>query len=426
MKQLVRTGFKRPCYCFVDTNVFLHYQFFPNIDWAMELDEEYVALIVCAQVLGELEKQKFLASYRKIQERAKKTVSRLAEIQRENKQIRDNVELLFIIDEPVIDWASEGLDPDVGDDRVIAAILCEKGNKAPIVLVSSDLGLQLKAEARGIRWHQLSNTLMLEVSKTPEEEEMAKLRKEIAVLKSKAPKLCLKLASEEELKDFMPFHLRGYHPMSDKDIRNELHEANMKNAHGNPLWDKDDVERYARDLGKYLKQLQEYLEENRRYGELLSRTIEIRLMLVNDGTAPAEDIDISLKFCSGFTLCHEDDLLKQPMPPEEPMLPRMQWEMSCSPTKALKSTDDPRTIKPETETQATTHTRPSIVNNNGYEVTFSYSKIKQHIPIKFSPVYAIFPSVESAKSFHIDYSIIADNVPEKIEGQLHIVLKETV
>ena len=38
--------------------------------------------------------------------------------------------------------------------------------------------------------------------------------------------------------------------------------------------------------------------------------------------------------------------------------------------------------------------------------------------------FLIFDSIESAHSFQIPYEILAANVPQKVAGELHVVVKE--
>jgi predicted ribonuclease YlaK len=135
------------CYCFVDTNTFLHYRFFMEIDWCREIGADHVILVVCSTVLSELDDKKLTGADSKIRDRAKKVISKLAEIADVNRRIqirpiRPNVELQFLPKEPNIDWESEGLDPRVRDDRIIAKILCERASKNNIVLVAADFGLK--------------------------------------------------------------------------------------------------------------------------------------------------------------------------------------------------------------------------------------------------------------------------------------------
>lgn len=51
---------KKKTYCLIDTNTFLHYQLFCDINWFNELNAENITLIICTTVLRELDQKKFL------------------------------------------------------------------------------------------------------------------------------------------------------------------------------------------------------------------------------------------------------------------------------------------------------------------------------------------------------------------------------
>ena len=63
-----------------------------------------------------------------------------------------------------------------------------------------------------------------------------------------------------------------------------------------------------------------------------------------------------------------------------------------------------------------------IKKTGSYEVAFNVKKLKHGFQYKIDPLYITFPSVESAKSFDIDYSIFPENHPERIKGKVHVVL----
>lgn len=57
-------------FALTDTNVFIHYEFFKNVDWAEELGAREVTLVIPPVVLEELDKRKW-AGTRREKERAK-------------------------------------------------------------------------------------------------------------------------------------------------------------------------------------------------------------------------------------------------------------------------------------------------------------------------------------------------------------------
>jgi hypothetical protein len=50
--------------------------------------------------------------------------------------------------------------------------------------------------------------------------------------------------------------------------------------------------------------------------------------------------------------------------------------------------------------------------------------LKHKLKEPAEPLYVVFESFQDAHSFHIDYRILAANVPEEISGQLHIAIRK--
>ncbi|MEK7396121.1 MAG: PIN domain-containing protein [Candidatus Poribacteria bacterium] len=208
----------KTCYCFLDTNTFLHYQTITDINWTEELGVNQIVLVVCPTVIRELNNKKDSDNRDKIRERARNAISKIREIKSGTKIVRPDVELLLLADEPTVDWQKEGLDEKIEDDRIIASIICEQRKNPTLkdnsVIVSSDLGLEIKADRKDIKLHLLSEKYLLPDIKSPEEEELNELRKEIALLKNSLPKLDLSLLIGEKLSKFGHFSLQKYNPLS--------------------------------------------------------------------------------------------------------------------------------------------------------------------------------------------------------------------
>jgi len=426
-------------YCFIDTNTFLHYRMFTEIDWCKEFEASHVTLVVCSAVIRELDKKKFSDPDAKVRGRAKKVITKLSEVGNKSfhVQVKPGVELLFITREPIIDWNAEGLSPDINDDRVIAAILSEESMKSNVALVTSDLGMKLKAQSKGIRFHSLPDTLKLAEKKSPEEEENIKLRERLSRLENSLPILRLKLTSEQELLDFARFSFKKMPPLSTTDIEAELNQIkknleyippaprNAINALLLPLGvSQNEIERYNKEVEEYIKEMSEYLKAEWEYKEICSREVELKFILVNHGSSPAEDIDVFLHFPNGFILIGEDKLPKAPHRPEDPVAPRTMAEMFTHLGK-MNYPDLLRAIVPPTfsrHPKLEINRGPYIKKTKSYEVTYHEQKLKHGLQVELDPVYVIFPSIDSAHSFNIDYSLFAANVPEEVKGRIHIII----
>ena len=132
----------------LDTNVHLHFKPFTDIDWCGVLGQEKVRIIVPLAVLRELDDKKNMAR-RPTGDRAgarlKAMRQRLAGRGAGPAQIRDNVTLEVLLDR-------RGHQPHLNTDEEILdrteALTSRKGG--PVRLVTGDLSMQLRAEARGL------------------------------------------------------------------------------------------------------------------------------------------------------------------------------------------------------------------------------------------------------------------------------------
>ncbi len=67
---------------------------------------------------------------------------------------------------------------------------------------------------------------------------------------------------------------------------------------------------------------------------------------------------------------------------------------------------------------------PNIRNTGSYNVDFHIQRLKHKLQEPTDPLYVIFESFESARSFNIDYRLLAANIPNEVTGQLHIIIEK--
>ncbi|MBN1763442.1 MAG: hypothetical protein JW878_10290 [Methanomicrobia archaeon] len=114
----------------LDTNFYLHYKLFTELDWKSLLGCNNLILIVPPTVIKELDDKKFSAPNSRIKRRAQEVISKFRDIS-EGKSIPCGFQINFlesIIEEKAL--RDLHLNPDNSDDKIIAATLAFREQNA--------------------------------------------------------------------------------------------------------------------------------------------------------------------------------------------------------------------------------------------------------------------------------------------------------
>jgi len=428
---------KYDSYCFIDTNTFLHYRMFTEIEWSKLTNSNSVLLIVCPDVLRELDQKKFLGNDINIRNRAQKVISKMSKMAKNNKiyKIKNNLGLMFIPNEPSIDWEKQGISEKIPDDRIIASILEQNKYFHNIILITSDLGLKLKASNKGIKCISLPFEYRIKIKKDKKQEEIEKLRNRITFLENKLPITKLKILADNKPVEFINITISKIATPSEDELNGKLkairHELQFKPSSKNLgifsdllLYTKDEIERYGEDLNEYIEEMYKYYQQEYKFKEIQSRLIELKFLIINEGSQPAEDIEIFMIFPDGFEMFSEDEIPKKPKEPEKPIPPRSTIDM-LSKISYMPKTAFPNLTIPSINNVGINRnlsSGPHIRKTDSYEVNYRIDKLKHGIQKHLKPVYVLFESIDQAKPFNISYTILADNLPEPSSGNLHIVI----
>ena len=140
---------------FLDTNVYLHYQDFDQIDWLDVMHSDAVTIIIPPMSIRELNKVKETHPRARQRKRAGATLKKLDALLASNHtiELRDGISLRLEDRDPLIDFAFHQLSREVQDDHLIASIMMcrNESPNAEIALITSDAGLTLVAKARRLR-----------------------------------------------------------------------------------------------------------------------------------------------------------------------------------------------------------------------------------------------------------------------------------
>jgi rRNA-processing protein FCF1 len=456
---------------FLDTNLYLHYLSFEQVDWCKFLESGRVTLYVPAVIIRELDKHKDEHPVQRIRRRAASVCKRLFHLYDSGAgEVRRGVDVHFEPFDPQIEFASHRLNPARGDDCLLAAAieLKQRDGECEIVVVTNDVGLLMKASHHGITTWKPPAELKLTEEPDAGEKRLKDLERQIQQASVPAlPQLALLFVGGTEHAAYTIPHpepslslnsllksaeIRRQYPKAappEKVItladRQRLRDAarNLDNAEQiaetivtlgemlqqvHPL----DVEQYNNELEQFYTAYDEYLRQAVEYDNRWRRTLMIEVHLSNDGTCPAEDVDVMLDFPAGITVRAEGDVSSPPEPPQPPEPPRSLGGKAFGYlAKKLRGLAIPPAVAalPPAQPQllpATALASPTmLISLGGRRVEFKVLRLKHTLRARVVSFNATFDSFEAASSFKLPYRIVAANVPRPVTGCLNVQVNKS-
>lgn len=451
---------------FPDTNIFLHYRQLDQIDWLDLLKVDVITIVVPPVIARELNHHKDAHSRSHIRDRAGKAINQLAQILEDQSkaEIRPNVTVHIASRDPIIDSNDSKLNPQVQDDHLIASILMwqDEHPNDDAILITSDSGLTLSAKARqqDISVKRLPDDFKLPAEQDPQQARINELEEQIRQLKQSIPDLSLQFPNRRNFYEFeVPAQVelskeeidiklakvkREYPKLKQSSDMEELGKLTLgdlesdftKRLLANVNWgdyvSAADVATYNDRLEGFYQDYIDYLKRKVAFENKKRRTISIPIALVNDGTAPARDIDVILRFPTDIIIQREYETMNSPSPPKPPAKPQTTLEKLSGLDSRLLDLDFGTTspfIPHDSAYFAKDFGEPNVSNfdieadDNSIVVSFHVGKLKHTYAVSPGELSITFDSHETVRSFEIQYIILAENTPTEIRDVLRIVVK---
>ncbi|WP_069130088.1 PIN domain-containing protein [Rhodohalobacter halophilus] len=421
-------------YIFLDTNVLIHYLPIDEIDWEVFFGKEELCFSIPYTVVQELDNHKY-SDKSFLQKRSRKILSSLRKLENGRGAFSDKINVEILIEEHSESiYKPNNLDKTQPDERIIASILnYQKDNpEKDIFLVTGDFSMGLKAKKLGINVKQLNDEYLLPSSESEEQIELKKLRKENLRLKKLFPDVDLlfpngkkhqlftvhkMLTYEQDYIDKKIDELKSIVPKID--TKNNRSSLGLYDLASTKVFLSKSAEDYNSELDDYYESYREYLENRLAYLQCMRRSFEIKLIVQNKGTAPAEDLDIWLHFPDGFSVYSVKEFpLKRPV---EPLPPNREWNKDlASRIPYIGINDfDARNFNITSNVGGL-----DINKTNSYEVETSVGRIKHNRSENIKDIMILYMPEDEVKGFNIDYRIDIGNYPDRIEGQLNAQVHE--
>ncbi len=306
-------------YCFLDTNIFHEFKPITEINWVKESGASEVCLVVTSVVVQELDKHKS-GNNNRLRKKARQWTAFLEGLDvATDNEIRQNVTLCFDLSEPKQSTFQEhNLSADVADDRLLAKAIefATRISTDKVAVVSDDSAVRLKARGHNLSVPTLSDNNRLEYEADPVMQELNQLRIENARLQNTQPKLRLGfrdangklvamllasndfsrgLISEPKLADLIEAKREKLRYLrEDPPIANDRLSGFPVSALTAKVVTSSQIAEYNRKLDEYSGHLRKHLIDESLANVFPHRSIELNLVLKNEGMVPAQNVEIRL------------------------------------------------------------------------------------------------------------------------------------
>jgi hypothetical protein len=322
-----------PLAIFLDTNVMLHFRRIDEVDWCKLAGIGTCDLVATPLLFRELDAQKALNPSSKLRRRAGEAIDYLANLLDRPApiEIRDNVCLAIMDHEPLIDFTAHRLTRELGDDQLIASALDYSNRTGRAVgIATGDRGLALKIRSRPVTLVRMPDKLRLPPAAEADATKMRQLKREIAELKLRQPKLALSFGNGTTrvlmTRPRMPEEIAtleqvkaGYRPLSlPTTVAYDRYAELLAPGDSPSAYSRYVAEQYNGELERFFESYAEYVSAYEAWRESVSRTFELDFLLHNRGRGPATNIDVHITFPEALGLFDVDSVPQRPTAPDPP------------------------------------------------------------------------------------------------------------
>lgn len=352
--------------------------------------------------------------------------------------MKSGIDIEFEVIKKRPDFEALDLESEAQDDNLLASVLTFKDANPdlPVILVSGDFGITLKARIRQIDSIILPEELKSTFDLDEDEKRIKELEKENLEFRNRMPKLNLYFSStktdnicltrkkrlipldfnEDEMIDKWIEEAKEQYPKL-KEVQAEDHpplstsfEYPFRPArHPRQAYE---ISQYNESLEKYFKDLREYYSESISWDKYDERSFLLDIEISNNGTCPAEDIRVYMhcpeNFMSyEFTFFSSYSRREKPKPPSPPTIEKRNSENVFDNFGKGKT--------------STLNILPSDMEGfNRDGTSIDIEKLNQYTSQKLYDLAISFDSFDQISNFQIHYEIIASNLTRPLKGELHI------
>ncbi|ABF39983.1 hypothetical protein Acid345_0980 [Candidatus Koribacter versatilis Ellin345] len=415
-------------FVFLDTNIFEHFPPITDIDWPRLADCDSVTLVISPVTIGELNRHKDGANRPRLKQRAATAIRLLSTYERlgGTPTVRTGTDILFLPNEPLINFAEHRLSSDIPDDRLLAsAIEYALDHTLPsdrVLVTSADLGLTIKGKSKiNVKMLAMDESLRIPQELEPEEKRIAELESQLQAFTARSPKLTLMFEDGDLFRSTRIS--RAEKQLTLNELSEEIGQLKKQYPYLAPTLGPtgyayfqggpEICRRYNGELNEFFKAYEKFLIEEVESENWNERTRSISLVLRNDGGIPADDIDVWLDFPEDLDLLSDEDFLEPPVEPDPPQHPGERRHPATAGFFDSKVAQEP-------EDEPSNARLVEIQRGASSSVHFVVARLKHTMKEALPTVHVHFPRITSVRSFGFKYRIVAANYPKPFEGQLNM------
>lgn len=414
-------------FLFLDTNVYLHFKSFEQIDWKSLLQDE-VTICVPHKVLAEIDKHKD-QSRGKIQKRAKALSARFYDI-----FLVGSTPLLPVMDvanPPANAFDDPQYHQEISDDWIILSALHSPIGNADIVIVGYDNGILLKAKQHGLGFYKMPDSLLLAEEPSDEEKEIKRLTQQLAKYENRLPNPVVEFEDETSLLTIHKPHFI--------DVNKELeaYEIELKASHRYENLSDSPVDDFTlamqpllnlthSTLGQkqeYNKELDDYFEKKLRLKEfklgsqfMEQRFVKLDFWLSNGGTSALGNTVVFVTFPAQVAVYNQHSkVIVRCEDPKEPVLKNNLTVYNTSLMNVLNNDHK------HTEDIEIWDFRKKLEQS---EFKYQSSHLLHNMRHPLEGKDDLYIDIATCGNFTIDWTVIDSELIEPARGQLHIVVKD--
>lgn len=417
-------------YIFLDTNIFIHFKYFEEIPWQDIINYSDFTIVLAPTVLDELDNHKYNQN-RKVSKRVKELLPKLEKIIDKSTQCKVKFQYLSITPKDET-FNKNRLSKEKQDDTILASILefCKDKNIEDVYYISYDTAPRLKAKTFNINALKLSDNYLSKEELDENDKKIKILEKQVNDFQNSLPKIKLTFNNN---KDFLNHKLPDSELNEDNYIQTELNDIKKNNPYLTKNNSNDDfyknfgfrlptiptfleiteyqISEYNKSLDLFFDEYKGFLSSKFIQSKFLDESIKFNLKLLNEGTQPAKKIELYLYFPDSVEIYDENNIPQIIDEPKPPYKPKNSWDYNN-----LGNSDFYNALFPKLKNNSFKSKNYEILLDKN-QVTFFCDSLMHNKIINLDTIYV---RLKLLKGFSIKYTILVENLPNKIDGQLHI------